>query len=305
MKQIETIDWIPRMTAICEQNKAILGVSVFVTGLFERTICSEPAFCIDTETTHLVMHHLSSVWQRLPKEHEPASAGFLRRTLGGLLQGDRRIGKGSFLSPPLLSMLSTSVREIPFCTLNDEDIWIPSVSIKKETESVHVCLYNVGNYDFVIYLDPFCKKVFPQALSAFCVSINDISFPKPFETSEKWDRAGQMIIWVNRPGHRVILYSSLCSARKSSADPYPDIRYDLASSLSLDTLLAMDEAMQHAIQNFPSSYEACTLSRNNWLVCRAHSGNELYAILDVKHFVTIQDVSVAMEEIEHHFALTT
>jgi hypothetical protein len=300
-QQMKTNDERENLVHLCEQNEAILGFSVFVNGLFEQTVSSGSILSVDVETAHLIAHHLSSILHRFPKECKATSAGFLRRTLGGLLQGECENVKGSFLSPPPLSMLSAMVQEIPFCTLDDKRIWTPHISLEDSAQPIQVCLYNYGNHAFVIYLDPASTNSFPQALSNFCESVNEVPYPKPMGVCDKWEKPGQTIIWIDRPHHRAILYSSMCTPRKFSADLYIDMRHNLASSLSLDMLLAVDDAMQHAIYNFPNRYEACTLLRHNWLVCRAQEGKELYVILDVKQYVTIQDVSLAMKEIEQKF----
>lgn len=302
---MNTTDWSTKLGEILEANEALLGVSVFVDGLFEDTATStESDFTINNKTACLIMHYLSSVRQRFPNEHEPAAAGFLRRTLGGFLQGDPEDDKGAFLKPPPLSMLSTSVQEVPFCSLENEDVWTPRVTFRERTKTIHACLFFRSNHAFVIYLNAVKKNDFPNALLNFGAFIDNESFPKPTWLAEARERTGQTVIWIDRPRQRTILGGSSGTPKTMQTTLNVDERYELASSLSLDTLLALDDAMQHAIHHSTERYESCTLLKHNWLVCRAQNGQELYAVLDVKHFVTIQDVSVAMKEIEQQFSLS-
>eukprot|EP00977_Amphora_coffeiformis_P013414 scaffold3505_cov170-Amphora_coffeaeformis.AAC.11 len=283
-------------------SDTIWGIAVFAQGQFYKDVVSHPnKFDLDIETSCLAMYYLSSMRQNLPTDHEPAAAGFLRRTLGGLLQGERDDDSGTFLKPPPLSMLSTTVQEISYCSLGEELVWTPLLTLDDEERSVRVSLYNRGNYAFVIYLDPSKESGYSSALKSFATLLVEKIEYRPVSMDDNWDRVGQDILLLDRRRQTTILYSSRKATRRDGAMAYPDERYQPASLLSLDTLLALDDAMQQAILESPARYEMCTLLRHNWLVCRARDGRELFVVLDSKHYVTIQDVTVAVNEIEKHF----
>lgn len=80
-----------------------------------------------------------------------------------------------------------------------------------------------------------------------------------------------------------------------------DCRYRLASQLSLDSLLAFDDAMDEIHQSnrdgSHAPYEICTLLSNRWVYAFAQDQKELYAIFDSAFFVTVADVQHAAQRI--------
>lgn len=293
-----------------EDNNAALGVSIFTQGQFLCTVVPPAVnFAISSEDACLTMHYLASIRHQLPTEHPPQEAGFIRRTLGGFLQGGNSNHVSGFLGPPPLSMLGAAVQDIPTCTVGkgvNNLVWVPSLTLGDVKASIRACLYSHGEYSVLLYLDPARETSYTSTLGKFLSYILDL---KPPESSvdllESWNRPGQEIIWVDRKRQRTVVYSSQRSSRAGQERIHPDDRYRLASLLSLDTLLALDDAIGHSILESPSRYESCTLLWRKWLVSRAQDGRELYVILDARHFVTIHDVTKAMEEIERHFAMDT
>jgi hypothetical protein len=311
--RLETVPeaWKESIRAVLENKhgEGILGVSAFAHGQFQETMLVDKEFKISTESHCLLMHYLSSIREQIPADHEPAAAGFLRRTLGGLLKEGGRASAG-FLAPPPLSMLNVSVQEAAVCVLrnsqedDETNVWIPLMTLCEIDRVVRICLYSIGDFDFIVYLDPDSDAMHSHALNEFSQRVAETSVIN-VGLRREWDRVGQDVIWVDRRRHRTLLCSCRKWTKKSASKNHPDERYQLASHLSLDTLLALDQAIDSAVRAFPRPYNCCTLLRQNWLVCHSRDGVELYVVLDGKQYVTIHDVEGAIDEIQQDFPPVT
>lgn len=78
-----------------------------------------------------------------------------------------------------------------------------------------------------------------------------------------------------------------------------DCRYMLASHLSVDTILALDEAIdQVRRQKKGGRYESCSFLAQHWMYCHTDgNGGEVYILLDASKYVTLTDVQTISREI--------
>ena len=96
-----------------------------------------------------------------------------------------------------------------------------------------------------------------------------------------------------------------------------DCRYQLASHLSTDTLLAFEDAFDE-VQAFQQQsgddtttskcFEMCTLLAKRWVYAFAQNDDydqELYILFDPAFFVTVADVQNAALQIRKELLLTT
>jgi hypothetical protein len=96
------------------------------------------------------------------------------------------------------------------------------------------------------------------------------------------------------------------NARISSLEP--NCRYQLAAQLSLDSLLALEDAMDEVRLRTTSEqcsgetpFQMCTLLAKRWVYTYKEGGKELYVLFDSAFFVTVADVQNEAQRIREEF----
>lgn len=145
--------------------------------------------------------------------------------------------------------------------------------------------------------------------------------------TRQWDELGQDVIIIDRETHTLTLFLHKVDEKDPSlkrrffapqqikqphrSDPSEmlrrsslglDCRYFLASHLSLDTLLAFDDAMKE-LGCFRTSRKAkkscmCTLLSQQWVYAYTDGSRDLFVFLDPKLHVTVADVQHSVEKIQ-------
>jgi hypothetical protein len=252
----------------------------------------------------------------------------------------------AFLPPPPLSILNVvEDTESSAFLYQNQTVWAPPVALKVADDSIiaaRVCLFSHDKVHALIYLarategEP--KHVYGALLtviaSAFFRVVGTLLAVDGHVPREKdkiddpnselsvpqrsWDTMdGFDLIAVDRSLNISKIYvdevdPTVISAVPHSSHPLDD-RYVLLYHLSMDTLLAFEDAIDE-VQRYqknnranqdPSKrlpcFERCTLLRNHWVYCHAYQEKELYLLFHTSRFVTMADVQRVALRLRNEF----
>lgn len=202
------------------------------------------------------------------------------------------------------------------------------------------CLFSRGDFSYLLFLtradpeEPTSYQAVFQDVEEQLAATLDIFAPLPDQASsgsdgfnevkhmatKLWEVRGQEVIAIDRGDqtltlfgdprfdetkrdHRTRLSKSATPFKSPNATDTLDCRYRLASQLSLDSLLAFDDAMDE-VQRYKrveaevtKPFEMCTLLSNRWVYAFAYGEKELYALFDSAYVVTVADVQHAARQI--------
>ena len=256
-----------------------------------------------------------------------------------------------FLPPPPLSLFNV-MEDIESNTFVYESgtVWAPRVSLtltSETTVSARMCLFSHKNLHALIYLSSVMveelesKEMYQNVLSEIAQALTTAFMDPAGNVSESVNTIGNperdisvlQRSWDTMEGFDMIAIDRLHNTAKIFLDEmdfsdarnpkdlpsishisFPlDDRHRLANHLSLDTLLALEDAFEEVLQYqknrhncrdsaiLPSYFEMCTLLQNYWVYCHVEQDKELYILFHTSHFVTMSDVQQVAQQMRKEF----
>lgn len=251
--------------------------------------------------------------------------------------------ESQFMGPPPLSLLSASEDAVDIQGSSpDTRVWAPFMHLRQQdgtVEKCRVCLFGANSASFLLFMS--CDRLAAAETDDTLYSAHLCSFQDFVSTNdiaEKLDTntdpfpflvPGQDVIFIDRSNSSVTALMKEEQEKVSTIPPKSRLRlfapkvargstvhaismnvvdfrrkYHFASKLSVDSLLAFEDAMtelQRRGGNSNDSVEICSLLPKCWMFAQCKGCEEIYVFFDLKLYVTVNDVHHAASRIWSDF----